>query len=1655
MKRSLSLIWMMVMLVGLLPANALAAETTEATEATEPAEFVEFSSPEAEVTHEHEHTAVVTASACNGQGYTTHTCECGDSCVDRYTAPTGEHSCASGVCSGIDLDGSEDPVSSAWPMLNTDLTHIICYGQSFSVGADAPGYADPIVDGTYVMGAITGSKNGDILKPLQMTYGSQHPIVTAVNSLSQMLTAAGIDTDIIAGSYGSGGRTIAQLMSAERQQQIKEEEGYDYDCLSAGTYQVFQNSVAAIAGYAGDTCRSVSCPAIVYLQGETDQNTDAQLGYPDNPVRAGYGAGGDKEKYKEYMTRLKEDMQQEVMGAYGQTEKPLFLIYQVSGTYVRTQYSSINMAQIEFAQENNDVILVQTPYFSPHYTNSHHLTVNGYRWLGEYIGQSIYTALTQRTKTWPMLPQKFTVEDAKTIRITVSGAVDGLTVDTWTVEDATNGSNKYGFYLVMDATRVVPKTVAVDGNDIILTLPNDVNDAGSAYVYYGGQGAKGTGNIRDNCAKTGFYCYLDDGADTGTENNQGVSHSAMDKDGNSMIGQPYPLYNWLASFCYEIEVPGPEQKKAATYYWEMQETGMVCIMQGKAEENNLTLLQGSVGNGILQKVQYSIEKPLVLYHDRPWFIEWKAEGNGSSYGGGKILSASQNGGSKVRYLYMPADSRGFLAWGVSSEGRNYGIKLGEIGVDIRKEHIYRIENRIAADGTNTVYLIVDGVEIGNMNTPYSTKDGSLIDDTRNWANGTDIYLDFIGEPTNFLLNNMRLSYLKVSENGHEHSYEFLIIAPTCTEQGYTTYTCACGDSYVGDYVEAAGHTYENGVCTGCGDTTPFDVPSDIDLFVFAGQSNMMGAAVLEPEVDTFTDKALEYKYMPKLRGAENGSFVPAQNPAGEFHYKDLTAAYGDKLNDLSYQSTLTNYSANTYFCPAMRNDTKGFAAQSEADTYPGASLPPYFVTEYADYGHSSVYAHMAKGSVKITHYFTEEMMTRYNALIAQYNAQNGSSYPALTRSNLSGAGDAFDGEYTAMLVDYADFAPHTTVENKCFVWLQGEGDAGGSYIEYKLKMQVLWEHLQELGFTHFFVLRVGYWGNAGIRNVIKAQEDFCAENDNCCIVTRAPSLVPYPGATTDNWWISEPSAEYDDCRDSYVVNSGNHHFNEKAMQIFAERSAKNVHRVLHLGLEPVLEEENIQGLLTEQPDKDETPYTSYVGTEVFRNSLSVSKPSDTWKEQVQSSAGSTDLIAVKSTDSVWLQYVFFKNEAHAVGGFYDAAGNLVAPLYYKQFGFTLDGNTGGVSAFQTPKATNRVSIAAVEAATGREIAFVRFTAWKASAGGHANTEARIYHEEEIHTHSYTSLVTAPTCTEQGYTTYTCATCGDSYVDTYVDAKGHTEAINPAVAETCTTTGLTEGKHCSVCGEVLVAQRAIPATGHSWNDGTVTKAPTEETEGEKVYTCTVCGGTRRESVPVLSHTHSYSGVVTAPACTEQGYTVYTCRCGESYKADYVAARGHVYDSDRDAQCNACGAEREVQKTAVRGKVKNAKDGAKVTLTGAASYETAVSGSEYTFDNAEQGQYDLQIKQAGCLTCTVKDISIGEEDVTLPEVTLVQGDVTGDEKINMQDLRVFLQNFNKVEEKIDEPLTDVNSDRKVNMQDLRVFLQNFNKTAEKDCTISCGA
>ena len=85
-------------------------------------------------------------------------------------------------------------------------------------------------------------------------------------------------------------------------------------------------------------------------------------------------------------------------------------------------------------------------------------------------------------------------------------------------------------------------------------------------------------------------------------------------------------------------------------------------------------------------------------------------------------------------------------------------------------------------------------------------------------------------------------------------------------------------------------------------------------------------------------------------------------------------------------------------------------------------------------------------------------------------------------------------------------------------------------------------------------------------------------------------------------------------------------------------------------------------------------------------------------------------------------------------------------------------------------------------------------------------------------HSYSAVVTAPTCTAQGFTTYTCDLCGESYISDYVATSSHTEVTVPGYAATCTTAGLTDGTKCSVCGETVTAGESIPALGHTDSNG---------------------------------------------------------------------------------------------------------------------------------------------------------------------------------------------------------------------------------------------
>ncbi len=160
----------------------------------------------------------------------------------------------------------------------------------------------------------------------------------------------------------------------------------------------------------------------------------------------------------------------------------------------------------------------------------------------------------------------------------------------------------------------------------------------------------------------------------------------------------------------------------------------------------------------------------------------------------------------------------------------------------------------------------------------------------------------------------------------------------------------------------------------------------------------------------------------------------------------------------------------------------------------------------------------------------------------------------------------------------------------------------------------------------------------------------------------------------------------------------------------------------------------------------------------------------------------------------------------------------------------------------------------------------------------------------------TDSAVAPTCTVTGLTEGShCELCGEVLVaQDVVPALGHKETTLAGKDATCTEAGLTEGKKCTVCGVTTVAQKEITALGHkettvAGKDATCTDAGL--TEGKK---CTVCGVTTvaQETIDALGHDYDDGVINPEPTCNDDGVKTFTCgNCGDTY-TEAVSAKGHT-------------------------------------------------------------------------------------------------------------------------------------------------------------------
>ncbi len=334
-----------------------------------------------------------------------------------------------------------------------------------------------------------------------------------------------------------------------------------------------------------------------------------------------------------------------------------------------------------------------------------------------------------------------------------------------------------------------------------------------------------------------------------------------------------------------------------------------------------------------------------------------------------------------------------------------------------------------------------------------------------------------------------------------------------------------------------------------------------DIFVFCGQSNMMGACDFPPKHELNIKSSVEFKYKNEYLGRAKGHFQPVSYDVGEFLYCDAKKAYPNGEE----KSRLTEYHPNCYFVSSIAGLEQPFAVYSEATYTFGSSLLPYFCEKYEEYGESPITAHIAKGAVSIAHFFNYEMAEEYNRLKAIEHKE------MKLGEMENGANRVFSEKSLALF--RASEEQFGETGRKVFLWLQGENDFADSEEEYRLKLEILLRYIKKLGYDTFFCIRVGLWSSVDIIGVMRAQEAFCREHEECHMVSRSLSfMTSNTGFFPKDWFREQPDEKYDGCRDTFL-GTKNSHINEKGFMLIAEDVAENAHRILRCDREPILPQE--------------------------------------------------------------------------------------------------------------------------------------------------------------------------------------------------------------------------------------------------------------------------------------------------------------------------------------------------------------------------------------------------------------------------------------------------------------------------------------------------
>ena len=756
----------------------------------------------------------------------------------------------------------------------------------------------------------------------------------------------------------------------------------------------------------------------------------------------------------------------------------------------------------------------------------------------------------------------------------------------------------------------------------------------------------------------------------------------------------------------------------------------------------------------------------------------------------------------------------------------------------------------------------------------------------------------------------------------QHNYEKSITPPTCTAEGYTTYTCSlCGDSYIADAVDALDHSYEDGKCTGCGKLKP-GAEAVYDF------TEMSGDTLL-------TDWTIIREAENEWSLSEDGLTI--QTVSGDL-YQNNNDAHNIFVRDGGGDWTL-EAKINFPTVPSQSYQQAALLAYQDDDNYiklsyeyggranlqlGGEQNAKFSASGSVNFSGQDLYCRLVKSGDTYTAFYSTDGVsyTQIGEPITMALNEPKAGFAALNGYNFSA--DSMDVNFEYVRLEQTCYhtyestvTPPTCDEDGCTthtctvcgysytdapVAAKGHNWDAGNITTYPTedaegvrtyvctvcggKKQ---ESIPALAHKHSYTSAVtsATCTTAGYTTYTCTKCGY-SYNDNAvsALGHNYKNTVTKPTCTEGGFTTHTCTR----CGDSYVdtlVSALGHSYKAAVTEPTCVEAGYTTHTCTVCGSSYVDAQVAAtghrwdDGTVTTQPTEDAAGVKTYSCT-ACEATKEVSIPPIGHKHSYK--AAVTEPTCV---DGGYTTYTC------ACGDSYQAAPVSALGHDYED---VVTPPTCAASGYTTHTCTrcDESYIDSVTAKPGHSYQ-ATVTPPTCTSAGYTTYVCEVCEDSYVDSvvealqHDYKATVKQPTCAEPGSTTYVCARCEHTYTDGETSTSAH-DYIEIVTEATCTSAGFTTHV-CKACGTTYI-DSWVSALDHDYTD--VVTPPTCTSAGFTTHVCKTCAHRYVDSV-VSAAGHDYKVAVQAPTCVEPGVTVHTCKvCGDSYVSDEVAATGHKWD-----------------------------------------------------------------------------------------------------------------------------------------------------------------